>query len=116
MFGTTGISLRRSALTAVGYLTRNDLESAPEAVVTVTIASPFRPPFGTVAVIVVSFFILKVAAWPGPKDTPRRQSADPNFVPVMVTVSPAFPSSGVSLSIFGASPKQAVGFPAFSAV
>ena len=95
---------------------RNGFESSPDAVVTVTIASPFRPPFGTVAVMVVSFFILKSAAWPGPKDTPRKQSAEPNFVPLMVTVSPVFPSSGVSFSIFGASPKQALALAAFSAV
>src|SRR5690242_1368255 len=79
-------------------------------------ARPFLPAFGTVAIIVVSSFILKSAALPGPKATPRKQSADPNFLPVMVTLSPAFPSSGVSLSILGASPKQALAFAAFSAV
>jgi hypothetical protein len=34
----------------------------------------------------------------------------------MVTLSPAFPSSGLIVSIFGATPKQAVTFPAVSAV
>jgi hypothetical protein len=34
----------------------------------------------------------------------------------MVTLSPAFPSSGVSLSSVGASPKQDGAFPAVSAV
>jgi hypothetical protein len=98
------------------HFIRNGLESSPEAVVTVTIASPFRPAGGTVAVIVVSFFSLKVAACPGPKETPRRQSAEPKFVPVIVTLSPAFPSSGASFAILGASPKQAFAAPAFSAV
>src|SRR5687768_17548943 len=98
------------------HFIRNGLESSPEAVVTVTIASPFRPAGGTVAVIVVSFFILKVAACPGPKETPRRQSAEPKFVPIIVILSPAFPSSGASFAILGASPKQAFAAPAFSAV
>ena len=84
--------------------------------VTVTMANPFLPPFGTVAVMVVSSFSLKSAALPGPNDTPRKQSAEPNFDPVMVTLSPVLPSSGDNFSILGASPKQALAFAAFSAV
>jgi hypothetical protein len=34
----------------------------------------------------------------------------------MVTLSPAFPSSGETLSSFGASPKQAVDFPVVSGI
>src|SRR5262245_14420694 len=34
----------------------------------------------------------------------------------MVTLSPALPSSGLTFSIFGATPKQVVPFPAISAV
>lgn len=44
------------------YFSKNGFESSPDAVVTVRITSPFRPTLGTVAVIVVAFFRVKLAA------------------------------------------------------
>jgi len=98
------------------YFNRKVLESSPDAVVTVTSVRPFRPFFGTVVVIVVSFFIVKAASWPGPKEMLRRHSDEPNFVPLIVILSPALPSSGESFTIFGASPKQALPLFAVSAL
>lgn len=91
-------------------------ESSPDAVVTVSIAKPLRPPLGTVVEILLSLSILNVAAWPGPKEILRRQSLLPKFAPVIVTLSLALPSSGLTLSMLGARPKQAGAFPAVSAL
>ena len=44
------------------YFTKNVFETSPDAVVTVSIAKPLRPPLGTVAEILVSLSILNVAA------------------------------------------------------
>jgi hypothetical protein len=89
-----------------GYFTKNVFETSPDAVVTVSIARPLRPPLGTVVEILLSLSILNVAAWPGPKEILRKQSLFPKLVPVIVTLSPALPSSGLTLSMLGAMPKQ----------
>ena len=96
------------------YVTRNGFEFSPEAVVTVRRTRPFFPPLGTVVVMPL-LFCWSFAGWPGPKETLRKQVAAPELVPVMVMVSPAFPSSGVSQSSVGASPKQDWAFPAVTA-
>ena len=83
---------------------------------TVRIARPLRPPLGTVAEILLSLSILNMAAWPGPNEILRRQSLFPKLVPVIVTLSPALPSSGLTLSMLGVMPKQAGAFPAVSAL
>ena len=98
------------------YFTKNVFETSPDAVVTVSIVRPLRPPLGTVAEILLSLSILNVAAWPGPKEMLRRQSLFPKLVPVIVTLSPALPSSGLTVSMLGAMPKQAGAFPAVSAL
>ena len=98
------------------YFTKNVFETSPDAVVTVSIARPLRPPLGTVAEILLSLSVLNVAAWPGPNETLRRQSLFPKFVPVIVTLSPALPSSGLTFSMSGAMPKQAGAFPEVSAL
>ena len=48
--------------TSSGYFTKNVFETSPDAVVTVSIARPLRPPLGTVAEILLSLSILNVAA------------------------------------------------------
>jgi hypothetical protein len=63
-----------------GYFTKNAFETSPDAVVTVSIARPLRPPLGTVAEILLSLSILNVAAWPGPKEILRKQSLQSQLV------------------------------------
>jgi hypothetical protein len=46
-----------------GHFTKNVFETSPDAVVTVSIARPLRPPLGTMVEILLSLSILNVAAW-----------------------------------------------------
>ena len=58
----TRLWLKQEQNGPVTYFRRNAFESSPDAVVTVTIVRPFRPPLGTVAVIVVSFCMENLVA------------------------------------------------------
>lgn len=75
------VQIKNGDLILSGYFTKNVFETSPDAVVTVSIAKPLRPPLGTVAEILLSLSILNVAAWPGPKEILRRQPLFPKLVP-----------------------------------
>jgi len=70
------------------YFSKNVFETSPDAVVTVSLARPLRPPLGTVVEILLSLSILNVAAWPGPNETLRRQSLFQKFGPAVASLSP----------------------------